>query len=141
MAIVNRDCDASQQHRVYNCSVSNTSTGVTYPLCVISSPSQLLAAVQTVAGLSGNPSHSIWLHRFIAGAGFTSIVLGSTISSTAFGTSGAQTFSVAAAGASNLLLAGDQITLYTQVANTAALNVVVDIVVKQLQDICTDYGA
>lgn len=140
MAIVNRELDSSEQKRTVNCAVSNTSTGITYPLYVVPAAGQLISAVQTVNGLSGAPAHSIWLHRFIAGTGFTSIVLGSTIASTAYGTSGAQTFSVSAAGASNLLLAGDQITLYTQGANTAALSVVVGLCIQSLQDIRTSYG-
>lgn len=141
MAIINRDLDSSQQRVVYSGTVSNTSTGVTYPVCVIGSQSQLLAANMSTLGLSGAPVHTLWVHRFIAGAGFTSIAMGTSVTCVAFGTSGVQTLAVAAAGSSYQLLAGDLVVLATGAANTGTVATVVSLVCKQLQDIQTQYGA
>lgn len=149
MAIVNRDLDSSQQRVVYQAIVNGTPSGIsagivnpgvataqTFPLVNITAPGQLVAASEAVYGLSGAPVHSLWIYRFAGG--FTSIAVGQTQAATAFGTSGVQGFSLF--GASWLLLAGDQLVLYTQAANTAVAQANVTIVVKNLQDIRTDFN-
>ena len=152
MAIQNRDLDPSIARVVIASNVNSTpsgvsagilnpglSTGVTFPLCTVSSASQLLAASEAAWGLSGAPVHSLWLYRFIAGAGFTSMVMGQTWTVTAFGTSGAIGFSLPGGGSWNLL-PGDQLVLYTQGSNAAVASAQVTVVLKELQDIRQDFG-
>lgn len=150
MAIVNRDLDPTQQRVRYQAVLTNSGnsgvsagiavpgvvTGKTFPLCNISSPGQLVAASEACYGVSGAASHSLWVYRFAGG--FTSFAIGQSLAITAFGTSGIQGYSLF--GASNQLLAGDQIVLLTQVANTAVDTAIVELVVRNLQDIVSDFG-
>lgn len=140
MAIVNRDLDATQQVETLVGQVSSTSTGVTYCMATIPYPAQLIAASQCAVGLSGAPNHSLWIQRFVAGSGVTSIVVGASMVSVVFGTSGGQSFSIIGTGASNLLQTGDLILLSTAAANTAAAHVSVTLVVQALQDIKSCFG-
>jgi hypothetical protein len=94
---------------------------------------------QCVTGLSGAPNHSVWLQRFVAGAGVTSIVFGASMASVAFATSGGQSFTLAA-GVTFQLQAGDLLMLSTAAANTASTSTVVTLVLRQLQDIVSDFG-
>lgn len=139
MAIINRDLDSSQQRDVYQATIAPTSTGLTYLLAQVAFPAQLVAMSQAAVGLSGAPNHSIWLNRFIAGAGITTMIFGNSIVVTANGTSGPQGFSLPTA-ASFLLQAGDVLLLSTAAANTNAASVTVTTVVRALQDYKTTFG-
>lgn len=151
MALLNRDKDQSEQREVYNCNLNSVvsaiaasaglvnigvGTGLTFPLCTIPFPAQLMAVEEAAWGLSGAPVHSWWIYRFAGG--FTSIAVGQTWTVTAYGTSGAWGQSLF--GASWLLQTGDQVVLYTQGANTAVASSQHTVVVKALQDIKTDFG-
>lgn len=152
MAIVNRDLDPSQQRSGVGINVVLTgpsfsgvsagitapgvATGLTFPLCSISNQSQLMAAANSSYGVSGSPVHSLWIYRFAGG--FTSIAVGQTLAITAYGTSGVQGWSLF--GASNLLQSGDQLVLYTQGSGAATATTCVNLVVRQLQDIVTNFG-
>lgn len=151
MPLVNRDKDQSEQRDVYQSffngtpsSVSSTimnpglSTGNTFMLATISRPCQLIAAESVVWGLSGAPLHNLWLYRFAGG--FTSILMGNTLTVSAFGTSGAQNYTLSAAAVSFPLVAGDQLFLNTLVAATSVASAQITLVVKSLQDIKTDFG-
>lgn len=138
MAIVNRDLDSSQQSQVLTANVANTATGATYSLCVVPYPAQLISAMQVVTGLSGAPNHSLWVQRWAGGV--TSVVIGASMVSTAFATSGSQTFTVVGGGYSFLLQAGDAILLATAAANTGTVQTTVSIAIKALQDIKTSFG-
>ncbi len=138
MAIQNRDLDPSIRRQTLIGSVSNTATGATYCLATLPFPAQLIAASQAVVGLSGAPNHSLWIQRFIAGSGVTSIAIGASMVSVVFGTSGGQSFTIS--GASNLLQTGDLLLLATAAANTGAVQATVTLVVQALQDIKTDFG-
>lgn len=140
MAIVNRDLDPSQQQVVLGAQVSNTATGATYCLGIVPFPAQFMAAQQVAVGLSGAPNHSIWIQRFVVGAGVTSINIGASLVSQVFGTSGAQAFT-APGSATFLLQAGDALLLATAAANTGAAQVNVTMVLKALQDIRTHFGS
>lgn len=139
MAIVNRDLETSQQRDFYTAPLTNTITGQTYPLMVVPYPAQLVAAQQTVTGLSGAPNHSLWLQRFVPGAGVTSIALGASMASVAFSTSGGQSF-VLASSATYQLQAGDLVVLATAAANTATTTTVVTLAIRALQDIKSAFG-
>lgn len=138
MAIVNRDMDNTQQCETVVGQVSATTTGATYCMATIPYPAQLIAASQCAVGLSGAPNHSLWIQRFVAGAGVTSINIGASMVSVVFGTSGGQSFTVS--GVSNLLQTGDLILLSTAAANTAAAHVAVTLVIQALQDIKSYFG-
>lgn len=140
MAIVNRDLDSTQQRAEYQSSLANTVTGATYHVALVPYPARLISCYATGVGLSGAPHISLWAHRFIAGTGFTSIVMGSTVVLPAFGTSGGVTLSVQAAGNTYLLQAGDALVLYAQNANTGATEIQVATVVQALQDIKSEFG-
>lgn len=139
MPIVNRDLDSSQQTSVMSASLTGTVTSATYILAVFPAPAQLVAVHQAVLGLSGAPNHSLWLNRFVVGAGVTSVAIGMSMASSAYGTSGAQGFTVIS-GASNLIQADDILVLSTAGANTGAASVSVSLAVKALQDIKTAFG-
>lgn len=149
MALVNRDKDTTEQREVYQAVLNGTpsgisagilnpglSTGSTFRVCTIPYPASLVAADNVVYGLSGTPVHSLWIYRFAGG--FTAIAVGQTMAPTAFGTSGALGWSLF--GASWNLLAGDQLVLYTQGANSAVAEANVTCVVKALQDIKSHFG-
>ncbi len=151
MAIVNRDLDVSQQRTIFTTRLATTPSGVsagvanpgvltgnTFPLFTATAPGQLIAAAAACWGISGAPNHSLWLYRFAGG--FTSIQIGNSIAPTAFGTSGVVSHSLMPASTSFGLLAGDQVVLSTAGANTAFAEVMMTCVVKNLQDIKTDFG-
>lgn len=151
MAICNRDLDSTQQINTFNCSLGGNPavaassapgliTGQTYQLAIVPYQSTLSSAMVTSVGLSGAPNLSLWVQRFIAGSGLTSMAVGASLVATAFGVSGAQTFTIAGAGLTGLQ-AGDVLVLSTAAANTAANNVVVTLALKALQDIRTTFGA
>lgn len=139
MAIVNRDCDASQQKDVYEVSIQNTITSATYLVAVIPYQAQILTANQAAYGLSGAPNHSLWISRFIVGSGATSINIGASLATAAFGTSGLQAFTCPGS-VTFPLQAGDAIVLETAAANTGLNQVVVSLAVKKLQDIVSYWG-
>ena len=139
MALVNRDKDASEQRETYVTNVAPTITGGTYLLCQVAFPCQLVAVNHAAVGLSGAPNHSLWLNRFVVGAGITTIVFGNSLVVSAMGTSGPQSFSLPLA-ATFPLQAGDVLLLSTAAANTNAASVQVTAVVKALQDIKTHFG-
>lgn len=151
MPIVNRDLDSSQQREVYQALINGSASGIsagiqnpgvatalTFPLCTISRPGSLVAAQVAAWGISGTPSHSLWVYRFAGG--FTSIQVGASIAPTAFGTSGSLGYSILPAATSFPLLAGDQLVLATVTANSAFAQVTMTMVVRALQDIKTDFG-
>jgi len=150
MPLINRDKDQSEQREVYainlTSSVNGASagltqpgviTGVTYPLCTIPFPATLVAVEEAVWGLSGTPTHSLWIYRFAGG--FTSIQIGASLNPTAFGTSGALACSLYAA-ATYPLQTGDQLALYALGTNAACAQAQVTVVVKALQDIKSHFG-
>lgn len=139
MAIVNRDLDVSQQRDIITESFA-TVTGGTYGVAVVPYPAQLLAAQTQSNGLSGAPNHSLWIQRFVAGSGITSINIGASMVITTFGTSGSQGYTFNGANTTYLLQTGDLVMLSTAAANTATLNTTVSVVLKCLQDIKSTFG-
>jgi hypothetical protein len=139
MAVCNRDLDASEQKHAMYASLVGTITGQTYALAVVPYNSQLLAVSQAVIGLSGAPNHSLWIQRFIAGSGVTSISIGNSLVATTWGTSGTQGFSIPG-GATYPLFTGDLLVLSTAASNTATVNTTVTMVIQALQDVKTLLG-
>lgn len=152
MPIVNRDLDTTQQRDVFQCLVNGSAsgisagiqnpgvaTGLTFPLATISRPGSLVAAEVAAWGISGTPSHSLWVYRFAGG--FTAIQVGASIAPTAFGTSGALGYSILPAATSYPLATGDQLVLATAGSNAAFGQVTMTLVVRSLQDIKSDFGS
>lgn len=154
MAIDQRDLDVTQTRELlsYSLGVGATvpiATGSTFVLGPIPFPCQIVAAEVAAFGLSGSPVLTLQVGRFIVGTGYTTIGLNATLTAAAWGTSGPQGFSTASFGSTSLqqgattivpLYTGDAILLTTSAANTAAINVGVNIVIRALQDIKTHYG-
>lgn len=142
MGVTNRSLDASEQRKVLGAAYGAVATGATLHACIVPFNSTLEGIRVAAEGLSGAPTYAMRIQRFIAGAGITAIAGGATtLTATAFGTSGLQSMVLAAAGSTLLnLLAGDIITLTSGGANTAATNLSVSVVVKATQDIKTQFG-
>lgn len=143
MAIVNRTLDASQQTLVVKFSKDGViGTGVTVPVGLVPSNSTLKAVKLAAAGLSGSPVVDLSIWRFIVGAGVTVITGGATsLTVVAEGTSGVQSFVLAASGSSLLnLLSGDKLIAVTSGANTAGTNYAIEAVIQMVQDIRTVHG-
>jgi hypothetical protein len=140
MGIANREFDVSEQQRVFpDLTIQNTVTGNTYQLMIVPFQGQLMTANVSAMGVSGSPNHSLWIQRFIAGSGITSISIGASLVSTAYGTSGAQTFTISG-GVTYPLQAGDVLGLACAASNAACQQVTVGVVIKALQDFKTSFG-
>lgn len=137
MAIVNRTLDASQQQSEYVATYPLTATGVTLQLAAIPYPSTLKNVVVSAIGLSGAPTFDLRVQRFIVGTGVTSIAGGATtLTATAWGTSGVQSMVLAASGSSLLSLqAKDVLAVAVGGSNTAAANIALGVVIQATQDI------
>lgn len=140
MGIVNRTMDASEQKELINENVNNSTTGVDYPIYVVPRAMNITDAKLSSLGLSGTPTCTLKVQRFIAGSGNTTISISTALTQAAFGTSGYQTFSLPATGSSLLSLQkGDMLTLTTGGAASAVVSMLADIVVQNLQDVRTWY--
>lgn len=144
MAICNRDLDASQQKVIYSGNIKSDVGQSLSPLIGIVSTPGVLQAVRVAAqGFSGSPVGQVEIQRFVPGAGLTAIVPGSTLALQTLGTSGILGMSLAAIGSTLLnLQVGDVLVWRAMpVANTAALEVQISCVVKNLQDILSTFGS
>lgn len=142
MAIINRTLDPSEQRRIIEQSYGAVATGATLHVAVVPYPAELQAAVMAVAGLSGSPTYDLRILRFIVGTGVTTFSPGTTtLTGAAVGTSGLQSFLLAANGSTLVaLLANDVITVTSGAANTAVTNASFGVVLKALQDYKTSFG-
>lgn len=151
MPIVNRTLDASEQRKVYQvhfpkvggASFTNVATGTTCVVAVVPGPCTLDALQVVAYGISGTPTYQLNVDRFIAGAGFTTIILatGSSNTPAAFGTSGVSAAVIAASGSTlRNLLANDVLIMTSGGANAAANSVSAAVVLKPIQDIKLQFG-
>lgn len=147
MAVINRDLDSSQQVKTISVcitdafnSVEGSSTpGQTFPLFTVPYPAKLIGAKMVPTGLSGAPNMSLWIGRFVPGAGMTSINIGSSIVAVVFTTSGAQSFAVPG-NVTYPLQQGDQLYLGVREEDTGAKRVAITMVIRALQDIKSSFG-
>ena len=133
--LINRDHDLSERRREVKVRIAGTVTGASHALLIAPFNCKIVGAFQAARGLSGSPVHTLVAERFIVGSGAT--VIGgwaSTLTITAFGTSGSQGYSCAAASFMTLN-AGDMITLYPSGTNAAVAEVVIGLVLEALDDI------
>ncbi len=142
MAITNRDLDVSQQKIIKQFASSSTiATSATMLVAMVPAQGVLKNIQLSAFGLSGAPHLEINILKFAGGQTAVSGV-GNTLVVTAFGTSGAIGFSLAAAGSSLLQVnAGDLIVLKTGNANTAMGTCVVDVVIGAVADYMAVYGS
>lgn len=136
MGILNRTLDASQQKELIEATFLAAATGK--DLIVHKAPcAQVITdAKSTCVGLSGAPTSTLKLQRFVVGAGLTTISISGALTHTAIGTSGSQTYSLPAAGSSLLVLAaGDFLVATTGGTNAGTEQSVVHLVVQNVPDI------
>lgn len=135
MGISNRTMDASEQKESCKTVLQATSTGVDYPIAVIQRPVTIVDAKAAVLGMSGTPTSTLKIQRFVAGAGNTTISISGALTHVAYGTSGYQTYSLPAAGSSLLnLQKGDLLVATTGGTNAGLVSKLVDVVVQNVQD-------
>jgi hypothetical protein len=139
MAIINRSLDSSEQKMVVSAVFNATTTGVSgLPVWRAPFPCLVVGVTATASGVSGSPTSLLKLERFTPGVGFSAVAIAGALTHVAFGTSGAQGFSLVATGSSLLeLAAGDQLTITTGGANSACQGLLIEAVVQALQDIKT----
>lgn len=136
MGIVNRSKDVSEQYENIDMMQSGTVTGKNYLVGRAKRPCQIQTARATAVGMSGAPTATLKLQRFVVGAGLTTISISGALTHTAIGTSGVQTFSMPAAGSSLLdLQAGDFVVATTAGTDAALEQLLVEVIVKNIQDI------
>lgn len=135
--IENMNLSTAEQKVVVDKTFRDTTTGQScFVIFRAPHPMRISGVTAIAVGISGSPTSQLALERFVVGAGLTVIAIGGALTHTAIGTSGAQGFSLPAAGSSLLdLAAGDCLTLQTGGANTAAKVLHVSAVLQSLQDI------
>lgn len=135
MGNINRTDDVSQQKDLVQQNLLAVPTGATMLLHKAPRAQTITDAKMSAVGISGSPTATLYLQRFVVGAGLTSIAISGALAVQNVGTSGSQTFSLPAAGSSLLQLAsGDILTVITGGANSAVVEALVDVVVQNIQD-------
>ena len=136
MGIVNRTLDTTQQKKLIEVLIDDTITAREYPIYVVPHAQSLVDAKNACLGLSGAPTMTLKLSRFVAGAGLTTWTIGGALTVKALGTSGIQTYSLPAAGDSLLALQKNDIVYAVAGGTNAAVSDnCVALVVQDLQDI------
>jgi hypothetical protein len=143
MAIVNRTLDPSEQKKVFSVTAGAVATGVTGIVCMVPSPSTLVAGEIAAFGLSGAPNYSLVVNRFVVGAGVTAITVavGTSNIPLAYGTSGGWAMVLPASGSTLLQLQANDVLMYQSgVANAAVTGLNVSLVLQPIQDIKLQFG-
>ncbi len=138
MGIINRTNDASQQKDVIEVLVDDTITGRVYPIYTAPRAQTLLDARNICLGLSAAPTMSLFVNRFIVGTGGFSAAVGGALTVAAYGTSGAQQYSLPAVGSSLLAMqSGDWLSVKAGGAGAAVTDNIINLVVQNIQDVKT----
>lgn len=147
MAIVNRTLDPTEQRKVFETKLvaAELVNGFSGILAVVPWPSTLDAGNIQLYGISGAPNFQISVNRFVVGTGGTTYVVavGTSNIPLAFGTSGAWSVVLPAAGSTLLNLQANDVILYAQGGGSgaAAVQAEVSLVLKPIQDIKYNFGA
>ncbi len=142
MAINNMALDASEQKRTFTQAYGLVATGVTLVPFMVATQGSIKAMSISTVGISGAPTYAFTIGRFIVGTGYTVITGGmTTLTATAYGTSGVQPFVIASGSTLLDVLANDLIQVTTGGANTAAAQVTLALVVQATQDVKTQLGS
>lgn len=138
MGIINRTKDVSEQKEVIEVLIDDTITARVYPVYTAPRAQTLIDARNVALGLSGAPTMSLFLNRFVVGTGGISAAVGGALTVAAFGTSGAQQYSLPATGSSLLALqSGDWLSVKAAGTNAALTDNIISLVVQNVQDIKT----
>ena len=138
MAIINRTLDVSEQYLNAQAQVKGTVTATNYVVYRCPRAMTVKTAMAYSAGLSGSPTSTLYVERFVVGTGAATFAISGALTNTAFGTSGIQSFSLFAAGASqNQLQAGDVIRVLAGASNAALTDLMVSVVLQNVADIKT----
>lgn len=141
MGITNRAKDASERNFEKEVHLGAFPTSTTRQLFVAPYPCKLKQVKVTAVGASGSPQHAMQIHRFVTGAGETTITVVAAAAVTAFGTSGLFGASLPASGSSLVQLqTGDILEVVSSVANTNFTDCTYAVVLEALQDIKTYFG-
>lgn len=149
MSVLNRTLDITEQRKVLglpNLKAADLTNGITSVIGVVPWPCVLDSAQIAMTGISGAPNYQINVDRFIAGTGFTTIILATGTSNTppAYGTSGVgiSGMILAPTGSTLLnLLANDMLMLTTGGGVAAAAKAAsVSVVLIPLQDSKVHFG-
>lgn len=136
MGIYNRTLDVSEQKKQMDVTINGTVTGKDYIVYRAPGPMLISDARSAGVGLSGTPTSTLKLQRFVTGAGLTTISISGALTVTALSTSGALQYSLPAAGSSLLSLQAGDVVVATSAGTNAALEqLYVQLVVYSLQDI------
>jgi len=138
MPILNRGLDSSEKIKVFQEPLGAVATGVTNPIMSVPYPSVLKGAQMWAYGLSGSPTWTLKVHRFIVGTGATYFAVSGAQAVPAFGTSGVPQSGVSllASGHTLLnLLADDVIMLESAGTDAAVTKGMVAIALEPIQDI------
>jgi hypothetical protein len=138
MAIANRELDSSQKQQVEVLTVGSpgTVTAKEYHFYQAPQPLQINNAYSSCLTLSGTPTGTLKLKRFIVGSGATTISISGALTHTIFGTSGVQQLSMPAVGSSLLQLQTNDLLVWVAAGSNAAVeNLSVAVVLQAIQDI------
>lgn len=149
MAIVNRDKDPSEQRDVFTIKVGGVSggasgiiaAGTTFALLPVPYPCELQSLRTYTQGASGSPVLSFFKSVYVSGAGQTVYAMGvSGIPLVNFASIGLQGASILpSAGSTTIQLSAGDVIIANNVTG-AATEIVVQLVVKKLQDIVSANG-
>lgn len=140
MAILNRDCDVSQQQENIDIQVGAVATGETHNAFVVPYPMTIQKVSGAALGVSNAMQVAFNKLRLISGSGSTAIPIGiSNLVLVNFTSIGVQNFSGLAAIGSTLLdfAVGEVVQIVTSVSNGNATDLTLSLVVKKTQDIVT----
>lgn len=141
MGIINRTMDASEQKEAIKISVLAPVNASEVLLPPFERAVTISDAKVSLLGISGAPTVHLRGLRFVAGTGGSSFAIGSSFAVTAFGTSGYLSYSLPAAGSTQLnLQKGDCISLiFGGGTGAACTTATLELVVQNLQDVKTWY--
>lgn len=138
MGIINRSQDVSEQYEKVALYQKGTVTATNYVVYRCPRPMLISTARAYAAGLSGAPTSTLYVERFVVGTGAATFAVGGALTHAAFGTSGIQSYSLPASGSSLLQCqTGDVIRVLTAGSNAALTDLMVEVVVQNIQDIKT----
>lgn len=138
MAINNRSLHGSLQREVAPCQLGAVATAESHVVHLAPRPQIVEAIKVSSLGLSGAPTANFQIVRFITGSGSTTIgAFCTTLTLAALGTSGTQSVVFLA---SMPLVANDAIQFTSGASNAAVTELRVDVLVKNLEDIRTQFG-
>lgn len=145
MAIVNRTLDASEQRKVFQQKLvaAELVNGFSGIIAIAPYACTLDAGAIALYGISGAPQFQISVNR-TGGAGATFVLaVGTSNIPLAMGTSGAWQMVLPASGSTLLNIGAGDTIMYAQNGGTgaAAVQAMVSIVLKPIQDIKTQHGA